>query len=520
MIIQQEKFVNSPHSLYSFQQMASKQLKHRQSATWFPILLIVLVSAFVYIQYGFNGSLQRDDAIYLYSGQQVARGLPPYVGIFDHKGPVTPLLAGLGVSLAHALRADDIFAVRLLFLGISILVIVSTYLLTRMLFNSHHTGLLTAFFFLNFWGFGRHAVSGPRAKTPMVMFELLSLRLTARKSWFWAGFTGALGFLTWQPAVIYPLTTLFLALVQAGNQTQRIKQFVNTLLGISLPLALITIYFVIQDAFVDFWGGMFLFNLSYLNRTGTSLVGNIKGFLAAIYEGYPTVSIPILIGFLAIIFIFFRRLQQHQNRFFVWLAEDHFAGLLLTFPVPFFWSLLDFQGYADFYIFLPYAAIGFGWFLQQALQAVAQQESVAPIMKHLLFIGVCLALVGGAAMYYAKTANNDLQTQQEWANQTANAYGINGKTIAINVPEAMVLLHRANPDPYVFVKNGIDEWIETAVPGGFTGWLSDLQTYNPSVIFYREAPGKHMPSLEAWLASEFQKKMVGNWTIYVKEPGA
>ena len=40
-------------------------------------LLVFLISAFVFSQYGFDGTLKRDHAIYLYSGQQMAQGIPP-----------------------------------------------------------------------------------------------------------------------------------------------------------------------------------------------------------------------------------------------------------------------------------------------------------------------------------------------------------------------------------------------------------------------------------------------------------
>ena len=62
--------------------------------------LILALSALVYRQYGFAGPLTRDDAIYLYSGQQMAQGTPPYLSIWDHKGPLAPMIAGAGAWIA------------------------------------------------------------------------------------------------------------------------------------------------------------------------------------------------------------------------------------------------------------------------------------------------------------------------------------------------------------------------------------------------------------------------------------
>jgi hypothetical protein len=50
---------------------------------------ILLISAWIYAQYGFNGPLKRDAANHLYAGQQMAEGIPPYVSIFNHKTPLS-----------------------------------------------------------------------------------------------------------------------------------------------------------------------------------------------------------------------------------------------------------------------------------------------------------------------------------------------------------------------------------------------------------------------------------------------
>src|SRR5215210_2261973 len=79
-------------------------------------LFILALAALVYSTYGFEGVLLRDYSIYLYSGQRMAEGVPPYVSVFDHKGPLPSMLAGLGVMLSKWLNWDDIYAVRLVFL--------------------------------------------------------------------------------------------------------------------------------------------------------------------------------------------------------------------------------------------------------------------------------------------------------------------------------------------------------------------------------------------------------------------
>src|ERR671933_2223270 len=107
-------------------------------------LLVLFLAVFVYGMYGFDGVLLRDYAIYLYGGQRMAEGVPPYVSVFDHKGPLSPMLAGLGVLLSNLFGWDDVFAVRLVFFTIACLTVVAVYLLGKSVFSSQMAGLFAA----------------------------------------------------------------------------------------------------------------------------------------------------------------------------------------------------------------------------------------------------------------------------------------------------------------------------------------------------------------------------------------
>src|SRR6476646_9791806 len=63
-------------------------------AVWVGALISAAAGLLLLTRYGIHGSLGRDEAIYAYSGQQVAHGVAPYVSMFDPKGPLASLLAG------------------------------------------------------------------------------------------------------------------------------------------------------------------------------------------------------------------------------------------------------------------------------------------------------------------------------------------------------------------------------------------------------------------------------------------
>ena len=480
-------------------------------------LLVFLIAVIVFSVYGFEGTLVRDDAIILYGGQQLAEGVPPYLSIFDNKTPVAPLLAGAGVSVASLLDLDDILAVRITFLVFCSLAPVGLYLLGSALFNSQKVGLLTAFTFVGYSGFGIHAASGPREKALMITFVVFSLLFTTRQKWFWAGVLSSIALLAWQPAAIYALIVVFLALVQAETGRVRVRNTILAVSGILAPVVVVSLYFWSQGAFQDFFDGAILFNLFYLERPFRSLWDHIIRPIEAVFSNYRSTAFSILIGFLMVLVMYVWRLRLYKSNLLKLIRKDNFAALLLTFPLIIILSLLDFQRYPDFFIFLPYVAIGFGWLLYIAYDSLLKIKVNGIITQKLIFVTLCAVLLGSAATQYYAMERHELVEQRQWAEQIESQLAPGDKIVSVGVPQALVLLHRTNPNRYVFLTAGIDGWIDAKTPGGFEGWLEELEKYDPAIILFGRTKGRFLPVLTDWLRSRYQEIYIGDWLLFVKD---
>ena len=64
---------------------------------------------------------------------------------------------------------------------------------------------------------------------------------------------------------------------------------------------------------------------------------------------------------------------------------------------------------------------------------------------------------------------------------------------------------------------GIDKKIDVTTPGGFEGWLEELERYDPSVIALGRTGGEFAPMLTNWLESHYRKTIVGDWILFVKD---
>src|SRR5919199_3130513 len=448
-------------------------------------LLVLFLAVFLYGMYGFDGALPLDYSIYLYSGQRMAEGVPPYVSIFDHKGPLSPMLAGLGVMLSKQLNWDDIYTVRLVFFTVGCLTVVAVYLLGKSLFRSEAAGFFAALTFLGFYAYGYPAASGPEPKTPMVLFETLSLLFASQKRWFWAGFFGCLSFLVWQPMGLFAVIVFVLAL--SRPKEERYSGVLRALGGIVAPLVASVGYFYYHGALGDLVDGVVLFNALYLTRGEITTAPIVHRMLwdpslsqtlsdpsllweqlSGVVLPYITMAVPIVVGLAMIVRLYFLRPYQYR-----------FAPILLSLPVPPLWALIDFALSEDFFVYLPYAAIGFGAFAAWAIRRTKTPRLIGALLGAAL-LGVAIANtfseVNAPAAEKLLGTEIDLPQQREGALQIEKRFAQEGLRIAsLNSPQVLVLLHRENPNRYLFITAGIDRYIEAKEPGGFEGWLESLE---------------------------------------------
>ncbi len=487
-----------------------KKSRTPSGGAFLPFVVLTL-AAFVYGLHGFDGPLYRDYGIYLYGGQRVAEGVPPYVGIFDHKGPLPVMLAGAGVALSGVFGLADVYAARLAFFIVGCLTVVAVYLLGESAFRSRAAGLFAALTFLGFYGFARPVASGPDAKVPMVLFEALSLLLMTRKKWFWAGFCGSVAFLAWQPMGVLPLVSLVLALAQPRGE--RRDAALRALAGAVAPLAATGAYFWYHGALDDLLDGLILFNLLHVNRGGLPPILAPAGPIREVLSWYGTMLGPLLLGLAVIVSLYFSGPLWRR-----------YASLLFTLPPFAAWSLLDFQTPEDLYPFLPYAAVGFGAFLASVLRRTDTPRPLAALLGAAL---LAMALVNTPAVGAREVPGPSLQAQQRSAAEIRERFGEDARIVSINAPQVLALLGAENPDPYLFTTEGIDRQIAADVPGGFEGWIESLEAYDPDAIaFFAEAQrqrpesgmtGEHARQLNRWLDSGYRAEKMGTFWLYVKD---
>ena len=473
--------------------VSSNQLRHFLSLT-----LLFVLAVYVNSQAGFGRALHRDNAVFVYEGQQLVNGVPLSVSLFEPRPPIAGIISGVGVWCARSMGFSDILGFEAAFLLFASLVPLGIYALTLSLFRSRITALLGAMTF--FWFFVV-SFSGPQPKIPMLLIASLSLAFCVRRTWFLASLCGSLAGLTWQPMFVFALVPLFLSLFQPQ---QAKGQFVRAAAGLILPLLITAGYFAYCNALVEFLDAVFVFPLLYL------VTNHRDGFVAllrAVFElDKPSQSISVtMLGLVSFVSLLLLRLAQRRWNLLEFLRSDPFSSLLVSFPWPFLWSLFDYQGKGDCLVFLPYASIGLTWLLSSAFacHGVGGSTRIGKVMALLFFSSVMLF---GSSIGHAVGGRKSIEHRLQWARELEGRCPRDFRMAAVGNPEPLVLLGKTNPSRYIHLIRGIGAHLRAREPGGIDGWVKQLRQYKPSVLVFSLPTAELRNARWAWLLSDYQQK--------------
>lgn len=440
----------------------SRRLRERDLAG--PAL--VLAALVVFLLHGFDNKLSRDLGIYAYGAQQVAEGVPPYVSVLNRAGPLAHLVPGVGVIVGRIVGLDDVFAMRLLMMLLSLVCVALIYRLGREVFATRAAGVVAAVTLVCFQGFMLYATGGPREKTTMLLLLLLTLLAAHRKAWFTAGVAVALATLTWQPVFVTGLAAVVVAL-PSRDWRSSLRGLVRFVLGGVVATALVVGGFALAGALDEFLDGFLLINLRYTQQPG------IEDFLElapeAMREGFGW-SLPLLLGgTLAILVLGVVALVRRGQRLAVLPAAAAALGAGL-------WSLKAFNGWADAFPLLPPAALGVA-----GLAAEAWRHLPRPAGRPLLALLAVAGLVG-AGVNARVTHSEELVQQREELDAIMALAPDNATITSIGGPQALVLLRMRNPTQHQMFLTGLGQYVDDTWPGGLAGFVAGIEEDQPTFL--------------------------------------
>ena len=477
-----------------------------------------LLAIVLYSRFDINGTLVRDESIYVYGGQQLYHGVAPYDSIFDPKGPLATMLAGLGASLGHLFGVSDVTGIRVLFFLTAVLAVLAMYLLVLRVWGSVLGALAAAVVLASYNGFAQDALPGPDAKTPGVLLMVLCMWLAFRRNWLLAGIAASLTFLDWQPFLIFPVAVVVAAV--AGDKERRLRALALSVAGVLIPLVVTVVYFAAAGAFGRFVESTFEYPLTGVKRTQETLGHRIRHIFAIVHKYYAFSGVLFWIGAVLLLAVLVGTIWRGRRRLGSTFADPVLVMIGLTGLFEFGYACTDFQSYPDVFPLLAYPAIGIG-----AVVALIEQRVSVPAsrqaMQAITAAALVLLTVLSAYWFTTSRANNT-----EFRNELAAGCALNLTVVpdtslySLGDPVPLVVTGRRNPDRYIYLDSGVAEWRVKHVSGGMAAWKEQIIGANPSVVVLDGWRGKLRTSIWRGLVRfDYRRLFLGPFRVLVT-PGA
>jgi len=450
-----------------------------------------LIALVVYLLHGFDGLLTVDQGVYAYGGQQVAEGVPPYLGIANRVGPLAHLLPGGAAAVARVVGVDDLLAMRVFFMLIAVASIGLAYLVGRDVFGSLFAGVASAAALLSFHGFVELATYGPREKTPMVLFMLAALLAIAHQRWLTTGVLVSLATLTWQPS-FFPLIAAVLVAVLLGLRLRAWwRALARVAVGGLIPTAVTVGSYAAIDRLQTFLDCFVLINAKYTYQLRTSVLDDPAAAWRMMDRHYGASAWVIFVGVAALLVSAAVAAVRRGDR------EPPIAALVgcgVGALVAIWWTAQAMGGWPDVFLVLPFAAVGVGSLVQFVVDRAPGKVALA---STLAVATACTAIAVG----FSVGKHDDQLVEQRRSTEAVMQVLPDARVLSVRAPQALILTHQRQASRYQTFAHGMSHHLAEIWPGGLSGYGRWVARHAPTVI----AVGNLVPS---WLAPTIRRDYV------------
>ncbi len=427
-------------------------------------LLVGLVALVVYALHGMQGYLEHDLGVFVYGGEHVARGIPPYTGIFNSVGPLADAVPGLAIWVGRLFGLAPVPSARLLFLLLSVACVVLVHALARDTFRSRAAGYVAAAVFLTFTRFLQLATDGPREKTTMVLALLCCLVFLGRRRFVAAGVCTALTTLTWQPSLAPALAaaTVVVLLLPRAARRDAVVEFVA---GGAVPSALAVAWFALTGTLHTAVGGFIVVNLRDARQP--SLLLQPMALLPILWRSYGISLALVPLGMVGLV-----ALALRDRR--LWSVAA--AGVAAAA-----WSAAVLNGGPDLFVVLPFAALGVAGLVVRGAWRLPLR------LRYGVLVAVVVGAVAGATVESIATRSNLLVLERADIRAVLATQPADAGVLSIDAPQVLALAGRDNPTPYQLFNGTMRRYLDQTLPGGMRGYSRQVAALQPTFVVVDES---------------------------------
>ncbi len=475
-------------------------------------MLIALLGVLVMIFYRpFSRPEVLDPTIYDYVAQSILRGQLPYRDVIDIKSPGSQYLSAAAISAGGVFGLRDIFAIRVLYVGLVGLFCVVTFLVADAYLSSRFAAAIAFLIPLLREPIAKLFIAGTQPKLPMLIFGLLSLLMIAGNRPLSAGIFSMLSCLCWQPGLMFTGTAVLI--FSRYLTSWRDMKAIRVMVGAAIPLAIVLGYFYSRGALGDLWAWTITYNYSVFGPEAGPSLGDALRQIWAISRGVFQKEILIVLMSIAGFALFlFERVRQKQGLKSALRSEELFRDALIFPPAIYFaFMLVNFQGPADLIPVFPFIGMFAGWLVVRCLRwfesaATTRKwfsENTVTVLESAAIAAILIVLVYRAGTF--KLHGLKLQDQDTAMEQLRQQLQPGDRFFNHGAVEILVLLNVPNLNPYIDLDWGKDQFVMARRGVTFQQIIDEIEAAAPKYVSLgRLRKVSHRRDLESWRDEHYQ----------------
>ena len=488
------------------------------------VILIFLFSSAVMLMYRPFSQLEVGDcAIYDYIAQAILRGQVPYRDVADIKGPLAAHLSALAMLAGKLVGIRDIIAVRLLHVLMVGLLSAVTYLVGTHYLKSRAAGVLAALVSLCFPLYIEMMVAGTQPKLPMMLFAMLSLLLIAKDRPFWSGVCSMLSCLCWQPGLMF--TGVAVLIFSHYFSSWRDGRALKVLAGAAIPLVLVLGYFYLRGALGEMWAWTITYNYTVFGPAAKKPFGEAADHLFKVMHRVFQPNIFLLIlSALGLVGYLIERIVGKVTQKIALKDPDLTADAVVIPPLIYLaFCMINIQSGPDLIPLVPFVGIFLGWLIIKGGRLLSRKRqagasSGSEVLVPFLTITIILMLVIYQAVFY-RIQGWTLKDQDKAMEAVSLLLGPDDKIYVHGSVEILVLLGKANLNPYVFLDWGADDFAAARRGTNFAALVQEMDAQAPKLVsLSRLKKVNNRAELEQWVAEHYDKVDSFSYeTLYIRK---
>lgn len=410
--------------------------------------------------------LLEDNQHYFYMSERFASGVPPHISNFDPKNMLSVIVTGFGIELGRSAGISDILASRVVSLGAFAGGVGLLSLFAYRAVGTATAAVITALALGSLHYLPLMVANGSRPKVLLLLFTAASLVFLTRKRWYAATLSAALGFLTWQPALLL-LASVLTALWLENGEVRKL----GTAVGVAaIPVAAYEGYFAAAGALGEQLTQAYVFPALYM--TGGQFEG-IPENLAKMRDlwawGYSVDVFGIGLTWL-VPAVFAAALTVCVARAAAWIDRtDDPWGELRSRPAAVHFTLsmvgalaftyYDVSGPPDFFFVFPYAAVIIGWAVSTIARGVGAGRAPAAGPSLAIGAGALLVLTSAAGAREARLHPFDLEDQKRLADRVDDWAEAGKGVYAVGTSHLLAFNRTGNWTRYTYFFQGLPAYL-------------------------------------------------------------